>query len=78
FLQGLITSYILSIFIYWAQALNLQSGAWIGFMCWFGFAGTTSLVYNSFAGRNLKLWMIDSGHTLVSFIIAGIILALWK
>ncbi|RPI71143.1 MAG: DUF1761 domain-containing protein, partial [Ignavibacteriales bacterium] len=58
FLQGLITSYILSIFISWAQASNLESGAWIGFMCWFGFAGTTSLVYNSFAGRNLKLWMI--------------------
>lgn len=78
FLQGVITSYILSIFISWAQAATPGSGAWIGFMCWFGFAGTTALVHNSFAGRHLKLWMIDSGYTLVAFIAAGIILAVWK
>jgi hypothetical protein len=78
FLQGIISSYILAIFISWAQAATLGSGAWTGFMCWFGFAGTTSIVHNTFAGRNLKLWMIDSGFTLVSFIAAGIILAVWK
>jgi len=78
FLQGLISVYILAIFISWAQAATLGSGAWIGFMCWFGFAGTTSLVHSIFGGRNSKLWMIDSGYTLVSFIIAGIILAVWK
>lgn len=78
FMQGIITAYILAIFISWAQASTLSSGAWIGFMCWFGFAGTTSLVHNSFAGRHLKLWMIDTGFTLVSFIAAGILLALWK
>jgi len=78
FLQGLISVYILAIFISWAQAATLGSGAWIGFMCWFGFAGTTSLVHSIFAGRNSKLWMIDSGYTLVSFILSGIILAVWK
>ena len=78
FMQGLISAYILAIFISWAQAATLGSGVWIGFMCWFGFAGTTSLVHNIFAGRHLKLWIIDSGYTLISFIIAGIILAVWK
>ena len=78
FIQGLISSYILAIFVYWAQAASPGSGAWVGFMCWFGFAGSTTLVHNIFAGRPSKLWLIDSGHTLVSFIASGIILAVWK
>lgn len=78
FLQAVITSYILSIFISWANASTLIGGAWTGFMCWFGFAGVTSFIHNLFAGRHFKLWLIDSGHTLVSFVSAGIILALWK
>ncbi len=78
FMQGLITAYILSIFISWANAGTIGNGAWTGFMCWFGFAGFTTYVQYTFAGRNVKLWMIDSGHTLVSFVVSGIILALWK
>lgn len=78
FMQAIITSYILSIFISWADASTIISGAWTGFMCWFGFAGTTSFVHSSFAGRQFKLWLIDSGHTLISFVAAGIILAVWK
>ncbi|RPI66460.1 MAG: DUF1761 domain-containing protein, partial [Ignavibacteriales bacterium] len=65
FLQGLISAYMLAIFLSWASASTFSGGAWVGFMCWFGFAGTTSLVHGIFAGRNSKLWMIDSGYTLV-------------
>ncbi len=78
FLQGLITAYILAIFISWAHADTVTSGIWIGFMCWFGFAGPPALVQNIFGSRSPKLWIIDSGHTLVSFLVSGIILAVWK
>ncbi len=78
FMQGLISAYIMAIFISWAQADSIGSGFWIAFMCWFGFAGTPLLVQNIFAGRPSKLWLIDSGHTLVSFLASGIILAVWK
>jgi len=78
FLQGLISSYILAIFISWAQAATVVDGAWIGFMCWFGFAGTPTYVQNIFGRKPPKLWVIDSGYTLVSFVVSGIILAFWK
>jgi hypothetical protein len=77
-LQGLISAYVLAIIIDWGQATTIGAGAWVGFMCWFGFAGAPALVHNIFAGRSPKLWVIDSGHTLVSFIVSGIILAFWK
>ena len=77
-MQGLITAYILAIFIEFAQASTVEAGAWIGFMCWFGFAGTTSFVHGMFSQRPVKLWAIDTGYTLVSFILSGIILAVWK
>jgi hypothetical protein len=78
FLQGLISAYVLAIIIDWGQATTIGAGAWVGFMCWFGFAGAPALAHNIFAGRSPKLWVIDSGHTLVSFIVSGIILAFWK
>ena len=78
FMQGLISAYILSIFIGFAQATTIAGGAWVGFMCWFGFAGTTSFVHGMFSLRPLKLWAIDTGYTLVSFILSGIILVWWK
>jgi len=78
FLQGLITAYVLAIFISWAQASTITGGVWVGFMCWFGFAGPPALVQNIFGGKPQKLWLIDSGHTLVSFLMSGIILAVWK
>jgi hypothetical protein len=78
FMQGLISAYILSIFIGFAQATTLAAGAWVGFMCWFGFAGTTSFVHGMFSLRPIKLWAIDTGYTFVSFIVSGMILATWK
>ena len=78
FMQGLITAYILSIFLGFAQADTLSAGAWVGFMCWFGFAGTIGFVQGMFALRPMKLWTIDAGYTFISFVMSGIILATWK
>jgi hypothetical protein len=77
-MQGLISAYILAIFIEFARASTVEDGAWVGFMCWFGFAGITSFVHGMFSQRPLKLWAIDTGYTLVSFVMSGIILAVWK
>ena len=43
-----------------------------------GFAGATSYVTASFSGTPRQLWAINSFYNLVSFIIAGIILAVWR
>jgi hypothetical protein len=53
-------------------------GAIIGFMCWLGFAASTSYATATFSGRPKQLWVIDTAYNLVCFVIAGIILAVWR
>lgn len=47
-------------------------------LLWLGFAGTTSYATALFSGKPRQLWAIDSLYNLVSFVLAGIILAVWR
>jgi len=49
-----------------------------GALCWLRFAGATSYGTALFSGKRKALWLIDSGFNLVSFIVAGVILTLWR
>jgi hypothetical protein len=58
--------------------ISAAHGAIIGFTCWLGFAATTSYATALFSGKPRQLWLIDSAYNLVSFVLAGIILAVWR
>ena len=58
--------------------ISAAHGAIIGFVCWLGFAATTSYATAIFSGKPRQLWLIDSTYNLVSFVLAGIILAVWR
>lgn len=58
--------------------LNAAHGAGFGFACWLGFAAPTSYATALFSGKPKQLWLIDSTYNLVSFVLAGIILAVWQ
>jgi hypothetical protein len=58
--------------------ISVAHGAIIGFVCWLGFAATTSYATALFSGKPRQLWLIDSAYNLVSFVLAGIILAVWR
>lgn len=59
-------------------SVNAVRGAEVGAVCWLGFAGATSFASEIFSMRPLKLWIINSGYNLVSFVIAGLILGAWR
>jgi hypothetical protein len=58
--------------------VSAAHGAIIGFMCWLGFAASTSYATATFSGKPKQLWFIDTAYNLVCFVIAGIILAVWR
>ena len=58
--------------------LNAAHGALFGALLWLGFAATTSYATALFSGKPRQLWFIDSAYNLVSFVLAGIILAVWR
>jgi hypothetical protein len=79
FLTGAVTSLAMAYVVTYAGATTLSSGAEVGVMCWFGFAGATS--YNNqvnFVQKPRGLWAIDSGYNLATFVIIGAILAVWR
>lgn len=47
-------------------------------LLWIGLAGSTSFATALFSGAPRQLWAINSLYNLVSFVIAGIILAVWR
>lgn len=53
-------------------------GGFFGFMAWLGFAAPTSYATALFSGKPKQLWLIDSMYNLVSFVLAGLILAAWR
>lgn len=78
FLCGLITAFVLAVVIEAFGAVSVVGGACAGLLCWLGFAGATSFGSSLFSFEPRKLWLINSGYNLVSFVIAGVILAVWQ
>lgn len=77
-IASFVSSAVLAVFIALAEPVTVGIGIRVGFLAWLGFAGLTSLVTQFFEHRSMKLWAIDSGYNLVSFVISGIILAAWR
>ena len=81
FLCGFITAAVLAMILAHIAAtmeLSAGHGALIGFFAWLGFAATTSYATALFSMKPRGLWFIDSAYNLVSFVLAGIILAVWR
>jgi hypothetical protein len=78
FICGLVTAYVLAVVMNHFENVTVIRGAMIGAGCWLGFAATTSYGTSLFSMKPRELWLINSSYNLVSFVIAGVILALWK
>ena len=57
---------------------TLASGASVGALLWLGFVAPTYLVNKLFAGNGLKIWAIEVGNHLVTFVLFGAILGAWR
>jgi len=77
-LCGLVTAWVLAIVVGNFAPSSAVDGALIGALCWLGFAGATSFGTATFSGKPKALWLIDSGFNLVSFMVTGAILAVWR
>jgi hypothetical protein len=84
-----ISAFITSLLIAWGigtleahlsalTPIGAAHGAMFGLLCWLAFAASTSYATAVFSGKPKQLWFIDSMYNLVSFVLAGIILAVWR
>ncbi|HXO21734.1 MAG TPA: DUF1761 domain-containing protein [Thermoanaerobaculia bacterium] len=78
FISGLLVAWTLAVILNHFANLTALRGALVGGLCWLGFAGATSYSTALFSMQKKQLWVINTGFNLVSFVIAGVILACWR
>jgi hypothetical protein len=76
FVGALVQAYVLAQLVHLVGALDITSGAIVGFFAWLGFVGPVMLSSVLFEGRPVKLYFINAGYQLVNMIIMGVILAM--
>jgi surface polysaccharide O-acyltransferase-like enzyme len=77
FVTGLLVAWAMAVIIAQFGTRSVAGGMHVALICWLGFAGATSYATALFSGKPKQLWLIDSAYNLVSFLIAGAILAVW-
>ena len=75
FILALVTAYVLAHFVKYAGAATAIDGAITGAWVWLGFSVT--LMYGSvlWEGKDKRLFLLNSGHYLVNYLVMGAILA---
>lgn len=75
---ALVTAYVLSHFVDYANAVTLADGAKTGLWAGLGLVATAMFTTNLFSGSSTKLWLINAGYQVVNLVIMGMILAVWQ
>jgi len=77
FISGIVFSFVLANIVNLVNAQSFFEGVIIGFWLWLGFALTLSVNGLVFERRPVKIFLMNNGVYLISFLILGGILAIW-
>jgi hypothetical protein len=75
FVLSLVAAMVFALFLGPAPTLPFALGA--GFAAGLAWVATSFGINYLFAGRSLKLWLIDGGYHTLQFALYGLILGLW-
>lgn len=75
---ALVMTFILANVINWADASTLSEGAQVGFWVWLGFLATSMLGIVLWDSKPFKLYAINTSYYLVTLVVVGAMLAVWK
>lgn len=70
--------YVLAHFVDYVAANTLSEGLQLGAWIFVGFILTFGAMNYAFAGKKLRLFLIENGNQLVSILVASAILATWN
>lgn len=75
FVASLVMAYVLSHFVDYSGSVGVVAGATAGFWTWLGFTATTQISGVFWEGRPFKLFLINTGASLLTFAVVGAIVA---
>ena len=74
---SVVTNYCMAYLFVKLQVENFAKGMYYAFIFWLGFLFVELMTFNSFELRALGLTLIDSGKSLVTFLVSGFLLGMW-
>lgn len=77
FIAALVMMFVLANLVSLTGAATPTAGALVGFWSWLGFVATTQIGVILWDNKPPKLFAINTGYSLVTLVIAGVIMALW-
>ena len=75
---SLISAFTLALILHGLRAESLDFGLMVSFHIWLGFVMTVQFTGALFAKQSMKLFGINTGYQLVSYLVMGAILTLWR
>ena len=75
---ALVMAFVLANITGYAQVDTLVEGVQVGFLVWLGFVVTTMLNSVIYDGKPWRLYFINAGYYLVSLVLMGALLAVWR
>ena len=82
FIACLVMSFVLAHSLIFASTFlkvsGWTAGLMVGFWSWLGFVAPVTLGTVLWEGKSWKLWVLNNAHYLVSLLIMGVILSLWR
>lgn len=81
-LGSLVMAYVLAHALVFASAYfkisGVQAGLMVGFWNWLGFIAPVTLGAVLWEGKSPKFWLLINGYYLISLLVMGVILAVWR
>jgi len=77
-INAIILNYAMAYLFLKLNVENFMRGLYYAFIFWFAFLFVELLTFNAFELRPIGLTLIDSGKSLVTFLISGFVLGTWK
>jgi len=78
FVASLISAFTLALILHGLNAQGLDFGLMVSFHVWLGFVATVQFTGVLFMKQSLKLFTINTGYQLVSYLVMGAILTAWR
>jgi len=75
FINSLVIAYFLAFFEGMLGVVTVTDGMFLAFYAWLGFTATTQIGSVIWCGRPLKLFVLNSGCKLVSYLVMGGVIA---
>ena len=77
FIGSILMAYILARLLDIVGGPSLELGILMAVVVWVAFVAATSATNFAFAGRPVRLWLIENGSHLLTLLVMGAILGLW-